>query len=207
MPILTVRAMAELLELSMYEQVRILHEQKYPKQQPQTFRIPFYLPALSGIRTYYRDNNDPSALIRARQFITNLGLNTRRVHNFRVLDSFEKSQEFNRKLEVKTNPSIVASVSQVDLKLSLDLRAEEDDSPRFIYYNCRATALDKEIARTTIEIAHWVLEQNELQVPIKFIEFVDLHSNQIHKTSRRRPSIIKAVKENARIIQALWSTI
>ena len=127
MPILTVRAMAELLELSMYEQVRILHEQKYPKQQPQTFRIPFYLPALSGIRAYYRDNNDPSALIRARQLITNLGLNTRRVHNFRVLDSFEKSQEFNRKLEVKTNPSIVASVSQVDLKLSLDLRAEEGD--------------------------------------------------------------------------------
>lgn len=207
MPRLTARAMAELLKLSMYEQVRILHEQKYPKQQPQKFRIPFYSPALSGIRAYYHGNNDPNAISHVRQVISNLRLDSRRINNHRVLDSFEGSRQYNRKLLPRNNPSIVASVSQLELRLSLDLRAEENENDRFIYYNCRAAALDENIARSTIEIAHWILEENGLLVPIKAIEFVDLYSNQIHKASRRRPSTIKAVKENARIIRALWPTI
>ena len=49
-PRITVRAFAELLNLPAYEQVRILHDQKYPRRQPQVFRVPFYQPALHGIR-------------------------------------------------------------------------------------------------------------------------------------------------------------
>jgi len=92
-PALTVRAFAELLSLPAYEYLRILHEQKYPRQQPQVFRTPFYLPALSGIRQYYRSGNDRAALVPARQAIALLGLESRREHNTRVLDQFERSTQ------------------------------------------------------------------------------------------------------------------
>lgn len=48
MPSLSVRAMAEMLELPAHAQARILREQKYPKQAPQVFRTPYYQPALTS---------------------------------------------------------------------------------------------------------------------------------------------------------------
>jgi hypothetical protein len=46
MPELTVRSFAELVHLPAYEQSRILYEQKYPRQAPQTFKSPYYAVAL-----------------------------------------------------------------------------------------------------------------------------------------------------------------
>jgi hypothetical protein len=55
-----------MLRLPAYEQSRLLYDQKYPKQQPQSFRTPYYQRALSGIREYYREANDGKILSAAK---------------------------------------------------------------------------------------------------------------------------------------------
>ena len=44
MPRISVRSFAEMLSLPAYEQLRVLYEQKYPKKEPQTFKIPYTNP-------------------------------------------------------------------------------------------------------------------------------------------------------------------
>ena len=40
-PSLSVRAIGEMIGLPAYQQSRILHDQKHPRQQPQKFRVPY----------------------------------------------------------------------------------------------------------------------------------------------------------------------
>lgn len=58
MPDLTVKALAELIHLPMYEHLRILAEQKYPAEIPAVFRVPFYGPAQNAVRAYYRSDHN-----------------------------------------------------------------------------------------------------------------------------------------------------
>jgi hypothetical protein len=206
-PSLSVRAFAELIGLPAYEYVRILYEQKYPKQQPQIFRTPFYLPALSAIRNYYRAGNDLAVLVAARQGISQLKLDTRRESNMRVLKSFERSRQARRRLQVAANPRRVASIRQVELRLGLDMSALDKGEPRPVYYNCRSAALDDDLAHTTLDLAHWVLEENGIAPPAKALEYVDLADGRVHHIQKRRSTTLKRLREVARVIDALWPTI
>jgi hypothetical protein len=206
-PSLSVRAFAELIGLPAYEYARILHEQKYPKQQPQVFRTPFYAPALSAIRNYYRAGNDLTVLAAARQGIGQLKLDTRRDSNMRVLRSFERSRQARRMLQVAANPRRVASVGLVELRLSLDMSAVDKGQSRPVYYNCRTTVLDKDLAHTTLEIAHWVLEENGIVVPTRALEYIDLTGNRVHRIHQRRGKTLKRLRQVTRFIEALWPTI
>jgi hypothetical protein len=207
MPTLSVRAFAELLGLPAYEQVRVLAAQKYPAQEPQVFRIPYYAPALQGIRAYYRSDNDPAALARARAKIDELGLETRRNHNRRVLNQFESGAQARRVFRHVTHPRFVARIGHVDLRLQFDIAGTENEDHRHLLYNFRAQAIDQEVARLTVEIAHWVLEQNAQRVGILTVECVDLVSGRVHRTNRRRVTTIQHVRQNAQIIETLWPTI
>ncbi len=207
MPTLSVRAFAELIGLPAYEYVRILYEQKYPKQQPQIFRTPFYLPALSAIRNYYRAGNDLAVLVAARQGISQLKLDTRRESNMRVLKSFERSRQARRRLQVVANPRRVACIRQVELRLGLDMSALDKGEPRPVYYNCRSATLDDDLAHTTLDLAHWVLEENGVALPAKALEYVDLTDGRVHHIQKRRSKTLKRLREVARVIDALWPTI
>jgi hypothetical protein len=207
MPSLTVRAAAELLFLPAYQQVRVLTDQKYPRQEPQAFRAPFYQPALVAIREYYRAGNDAAVLGRARNGIRDLRLPQRRDSNLRVLQAFEVGDESDRALLPLGNRRMAASIGTVEIRLGLDLVAEEAGSTRRIYYNCRVAALDVAIARSTLEIAHWVLEENGSQAPIRTIEFVDFRTGRVHRTGNRRQATINRLRLNARVIEALWPTL
>lgn len=207
MPSLSVRAFAELIGLPAYEYARILHEQKYPKQQPQVFRTPFYAPALSAIRNYYRAGNDLTVLSAARQAIGQLKLDTRRESNMRVLRSFERSRQARRMFQVAANPRRVATVKHVELRLGLDMSAIEKGQPRPIYYNCRTTTLDKDLAHTTLDLAHWVLEENGIALLAKALEYVDLTDGRVYHIQKRRTKTLKRLREVARVIEALWPTI
>lgn len=207
MPSLSVRAFAEMLNLPAYEQARILLEQKYPRRQPQTFRIPFYAPALKAIRTYYHSGNDQTVLATARNEIAQLRLVSRREHNTRVLDQFERSDQADRSLQPTRGQRLVAHLGTVALRLAFDLTADEAGQRRYILYNPRTGSIDPGIARTTIEIAHWTLEQNALRVPLRSIEYVDIGTGRSHRTNRRRSGTIRRVRQNAKIIEALWPTI
>jgi hypothetical protein len=157
MPHLTVKAAAELLQMPAYEQMRILIEQKHPKSGSQVFRTPFYSPALNGIREYYRSGNDRLALQQAKSKLKTIKLPAKRTNNERVLTSFEGGQQAKRAMNPVSRIKVVSRIGSVDFKLSLDLLAHENGKARYIYYNLRNSAADSEIAKSTIDIAHWVL--------------------------------------------------
>lgn len=206
-PRLTVRALAEMLKMPAYEQSRILHEQKYPKQQPQAFRTPYYQRALSAIREFYRSGNDPSVIVAAQSDLQSIGDATRRTNNLRVLGSLSNSSQANRNLTPVQNKRYSAAMGAVEIRLSPDLQALEKGEMRVVYYNCRAVAIPDELASLTIEIAHWVLGQNQLKVNFSQIEVVDLATGKSHRKHKGRPGTVKALKNNAKVIEALWAVV
>lgn len=207
MPRVTVKAAAELLRLPAYEQMRILHEQKYPRSQPQVFRAPFYSPSVRGIREYFRGGNDPLALAQARSGIANLNLKQRRDSNLRVLNSFEAGAQSKRRLSPVAQTRIGTNLGSVHISLSLDMLAHENGVARHLYLNCRVAPLDADTARTALEIAHWVLEQSGVTVPIRQLEYIDFAAAKVHRVTQRRSSTIQKLRANAKLIEALWPTL
>lgn len=199
--------MAEMLQLPAHAQVRILTEQKYPKQIPRVFRTPYYQPALTGIRRYFRAGNDKAELAAAKANIMLLSRESKRDQNSRVLDGFARSTLSKRKLLLQTNSGIKAQVGAVELRLGPDLRVLENGLEEYIYLNCRAQALDPGVAIRTAEIAHWVLEQSGVRMPIGQIEYVDLFTGNSHATTKRRAATTKALTQNFKIIETLWPTL
>lgn len=207
-PVLTVRSMAELCRLPVAQKVKILHEQKYPKKEPQIFRTPYYIVPLAGIRKFYRSGNDSEALRQARSRINSISNTTRRTNNERVLDQFERdATQLGRHLQPQTNKRYTVDVSMVHLKLSTDLNAIEGKRPRFIYYNCKRMALGGIFAEDTLAIAHWLLRQNQLDVPADALEYIDLFAGKVYRLRDPRPAISRTLLENARIIEELWPTV
>lgn len=206
-PHLTVRSMADMLRLPAHAQSRILSEQKNPKTAPNSFKTPYYAKALAGLRQYYEASNDLRALTAARSKIEGIGQQSKRQNNLRVLDKFQAHPIASRAFVPGANTRHTALVGSVLVKLSPDLQCQEDGKPRIIYFHSRGEKLDDEVARTTIEIAHWVLEENGIALDVTQIEFADLFSGKIHQTKKRRSQTIKQMKENARIIEVLWPTL
>jgi hypothetical protein len=116
-PRLTVKALAETLPLSAYEQQRVLHDQKYPKHQPQTFRTPYYQASTTGIRDFYRSGNDVRVLAVATNDLQNIGNPARRTHNLRVMDKFAGSGLVRRKLTPVANARYTAQIGSVEIRL------------------------------------------------------------------------------------------
>lgn len=206
-PSISVRAMAEMLRLPAYEQVRILTEQKYPKQEPQIFRTPYYQPALTGIREFYRLGGNGDALVQARSKSQLVKQLARRTNNIRVLDRFEAGDQARRKLSPQKNFRGNVMLGTVEIRLSGDLTAEEEGNSRLLFYNCRSVPLDKETAKTAIEIAHWAAEACGRPYPRGSIEYVDLHANQVYKAVKKPTKVIQLVRSNVKIIEALWPGI
>ena len=207
-PRLTVRAFAELLALPAYAQLRILEEQKYPRNEPQSFKLPYYSPALTAIREFYRAQNDPLVLAKARQTMANIKLPSKRSNNLRVVNQFEGSKEAVRLLTPRSLFSRTAILGNTTLSVKFDLVAEESGKPRLILYNCRQSAIERDIARMTLELSHWVLAQTGGAADIRRLQFVDLAaSTRLHSQAVLRTATIRKAQQNARVIEALWDTI
>ena len=207
-PTLTVRAMAAILHLPNERKARGLRDQKYPKEGAQIFRTPYYSPALTGIRRFYRSGNAIAALAEARNKIESLTQESKRDNNQRVLDCFQKNEDLlDRKLVPQSNTRYVTSISDVELRLSPDLRALEGNAARYIWYHWKGAALTGRLAEDTLQIAHWVLEQNSIAIPISSLEFVDLFTGKVHKVRTRSSETEKLLRTNARAIDELWPTL
>lgn len=208
MPRLNVRALAEVLNLPAYAQMRILHEQKYPRQQPQTFKIPYYAPALRVIRDFFSSGNDPQTIHAALPLVrASIGLESRRAHNVRVLHSFLASPHAQRTMAPMPNRNYALTVASVDIRLSYDLTATENGQPKFLFFNLRAEPLDAELARVTIEIAHWVMTALGAQVEMNALEYLDLTNGRRHTFTRARAKTLRNVSQNITVIKALWDSI
>jgi hypothetical protein len=208
MPRLTVRSLAELMQLPGYEQYRILYEQKHPRSSPGAFKAPYYAPALRGIRSYYADGNSPAAIEDARSRLASIGNLARRSHNERVLTSFAASPQADRFLMPVRVPRLETTLGDVDLHLAFDLVARENDQPRWLLYNMRVMPVDEQLARATLEVAHWLLQSCGVDAPMAQLEYVDLAvDGQFYSFRRTRSTTIKQAEQTLKLVETLWPTI
>jgi hypothetical protein len=207
MPSLTIRSFAELLNLPAYAQARILTEQKYPKQGPQSFKTPYYHQALSGIRSFYRAGKDNQQLTLAAERINAGQQEAKRDHNLRILHSFRQSDLPKRDLIVGAAKHLKFKPQEVELRFSPDLSGDENGVERFLMIHYRAQPLDPNLARTTLELVHWGFECAGVPTSVKQLEYVDLFTGKTHVISKRRASTISAAEQNLKIIHAIWPTL
>lgn len=205
MPRLNARAAAEMIKLPAYEQLRVLLEQKYPKQGPQPFRIPYYRPAIAAIRKYYAMENDPAILAQAKNDFQNVGQAVRRAQLLRALQLFETSQGVRRKLEPSKNYQLTANIGDVHIRASADFQAEDRGEHKVLYVNCKQVPLDNDYAQRLLEVAQWIYTENGIDLPLVDFEILDLPSRKFLRFARRRPATIKQLKQNAKVIEALWN--
>ena len=208
MPRLTVRSLAELMQLPGYEQYRVLYEQKHPKSSPSAFKAPYYAPALRGIRSYYANGNSPAAIEEARSRLASIGNLARRSHNERVLMSFAASPQADRSLTPIRGPRLETTLGDVDLHLAFDLVAKEGDQPKWLLYNMRVIRVDEKLARATLEVAHWLLQSCGVDARMDELEYVDIAKGGEHYTFRRtRSTTIKQAEQTLKLVETLWPTI
>jgi len=130
MPSLTIRSFAELLNLPAHAQARILTEQKYPKQGPQSFKTPYHQQALSGIRSFYRTGNDSGQLALAASRIEAFKQEAKRDNNLRILSSFAQSGLATRKIQLSGAKHLKFTSQDVVLRVSPDLWGDENGVER-----------------------------------------------------------------------------
>jgi len=199
--------MAEMMKLPLYEQLRILTEQKYPRQGAQMFKTPYYQRALTGIRQYFRKGNEPKVLLETIAKSESLGNLAQRKHNIRVVEAFAASSQKDRKLGVKTAPVAEAAIGDVSLKLSPDLFVDENGEDRVLYINSRNVKIEEEVARLTMEIGHWVTSQCGLQFAPRQFEYLDLAGGVLHVGKKSRMATLKQLEGNAHVISTIWPTL
>lgn len=204
-PRLSVRGAATFIRLPAVEQMRLLHDQKFPKQEPQVFKQPYYAPPLKGIKDFLE--RGASGLIDARAQLQGIRVGSRRMHCMRVLESFVQSEHAERGLKPVAIQRLYAYMRGLELRLSPDLVAQEGGESRYIYFNASAKQCDPETARLTLEFAYWLLHENGIEVKPRQVEFIDLFTNTLYLGRTPRKSTLRDLDENARLIESLWPAI
>jgi hypothetical protein len=210
MPTLTVRSFAEMINLPMYSQYKILNEQKYPKDEANIYKIPYYKSSLEIIKKYYKSDNQKVIITNWLETDTfKLKPESKRINNIRVVNSFSSSPHSKRKLQIVNRYQSLCGFpkKEVELKLHFDIEAIEKDKHIYQFYNFRNTAIDEKIAKDTIYLAYWIIEQNQIKCSINQIEFVDLVGNSIYKVSRQSIKTIETMHNNANVVATLWDSI
>lgn len=208
MPDVTVKAFSELIHTPLYGQLRILNEQKYPRQAPGVFKIQYYRPALAAIRRYYRHGNNLAYLPLAAHLITGVGsLDHQRDNNFRAINAFRAGSHRNRQLSIQDSPTWELTVSNVTVRCTPDLFVTENDNQGIILFDCREQPPETEIIRTTVELFHRTLGQNGIEMPMRRVEYIHLVSDTLHRWNSPRQTTINRAHLTAAAIQTLWDSI
>lgn len=210
MPVLTARAFSEMLHLPGYEQQRILVEQKYPRQGPSPFKIPYYVSALSQLRTYFATNHDRASLDTwIVEEAPALKPQSKAINNARLVSSFLASHFADRMLiparfqkHFRGNPN-----PNVELKLSFDLVGSEGGTDRFVFVNPRSIAIDQQVAEETLQIGFWILSQRLPGVEISSLEYWDIPSDARYVVSKIAKRVITNMHNNAALVDAIWNSL
>lgn len=204
-PRLSVRSAAKFVQLPAMEQMRLLHDQKFPKQVPQVFMQPYYAPPLNGIRGFLERGE--AALPEARAQLQSIRIASRRMHCTRVLESFIQSEHAKRGLKPQSTPRYYVDLNGLELRLAPDLVALAGDELRYIYFNANAHEQDPKTARLQLEFAYWLLRENGVDVLPRQVELIDLFTGRMFLGKNPRKASLRDLAENARIIVTLWPTI
>ena len=208
MPGITVKAFSELIHTPLYGQLRILNEQKYPKQPPGIFKIQYYRPALSAIRRYFRGDNNLSLLPVHAQQITGVGSQEhQRVNNHRAITSFRNGTPKDRSLTLHEPQTWEWKPANITIRCTPDLHFIEDGNQGVILFDCRSQQPEVEIIRTTVELFHHVLAENGVEIPMRRVEYIHLDSDAVHRWNTPRQTTINRANQTAVAIQTLWDSI
>jgi hypothetical protein len=204
-PRLSDRNAARFLRLPAPKQMRFLHDQKYPRGSPQTFKQPFYAPAISGIREVLKRGFP--GVVEARAKLQRIPQEARRNNLTRVLDSFVASPHAKRPLTLITAHRYYAQIRSLELRFSPHMFAMEGNELRYLYFHEKAKECDPEEARLTLEFGCWILQQNGVDVVPHQLEVIDLFTGKLYKGKEPRAETVKDLEEMARLIGSLWPTI
>ena len=204
-PRLSDRNAARFMCMPAAKQMRFLGDLKYPKGTPQTFKQPFYAPAIHGIRLVIKDGF--RGLIDARSKLEKTAQESRRNNLMRVLDSFAKSPHAKRRLRLITSHRYHAQVRGLELRFSPHLVAMEGDEIRYIYFHEKAKQCSPEEAMLTLEFGYWVLKQNGVDAKPNQLEMIDLFTGTLYTGRPPRIETVKTLEEMARLIDSMWPTI
>lgn len=204
-PRLSDRTAAKFIRLPAVEQMRILREQKFPKNAPQVFKTPYYQHGRSAIRELIELGE--AGLANARAIVQAIRNPSRRMHSMRVVEQFWASEHASRGLKLVTWKRYLLELNGVELRTSPDLLALQGEELRFIYFNLNAEEQDPEAARMTLEIAHWILKENGVDVRPEQLELIDLFTGTLYRGKKPRQRTIKLMQENAKLIESFWPSI
>jgi hypothetical protein len=204
-PKLNVKAAAEMLGKPIDARIPALRKQKYPTAGEGIFAVPYYQPAIRFMRLYF--DHGASALIDARAKFQSFSQPSKRENSNRALDNFLKSDFSKMQLTPVTNGRMVAMVEGVAVKLSPDLKAKWDGVDHYFYINCCNSQYNGETARKLLEIAHYVLTANGLDVKPEQLHFVDLFGQKIFAISSIRQCTVQALYEDAKGIGSVWKEL
>lgn len=199
------RNAARFMRLPAREQMKFLHDLKFPGDEPQRNKIPFYRPALTAIRDVIRRGFP--GIVEQRAKLDSIVNPARRSNQLRVLDAFVTSDYAKRKLVLMVCHRYGAAVRGLYLKFSPHVAATENGEVRYIYFNERAKQCDPEEARLTLEFAYWILSQNGQVIKPEQFEFIDLFTGTLYAGKEPRKETIQTLEELARLIESLWPTI
>lgn len=210
MPSLTAKAFAELIHTPLYGQLRILREQKYPRQAPGLFKVQYYQPALRVIRRYFQQGNNAAVVPGNGASIPGIGNKPDRIdHNFRVLTAFMNGTQAGRQLTILGDDTFSINLANVIVKATPELAVQEGTPAQNMYliYDCREQCPEEEIVRTTVELMHHVITQSGQSCPMAAIEYVHLETDRTYAWSRPRQRTMQRASTTATAIGTLWSTI
>lgn len=208
MPEVTVKAFSELIHTPLYGQLRILNEQKYPRQAPGIFKIQYYRPALTAIRRYFRSGNNVALLPTTPNQITGVGQQQhRRDNNHRAITSFRNGSQLGRTLTLHEPQTWGLMLGNITIRCTPDLHFIEDGNQGFILFDCREQPPETEFIRTTLELFHWTLGENGVQVPLRRVEYIHLDSDTVNRWNTPRRTTINRANQTAAAIQTLWDSI
>lgn len=208
MPEVTVKAFSELIHTPLYGQLRILNEQKYPRQAPGIFKIQYYRPALSAIRRYYNNGNNLVMLPTNPNQITGVGQQDhKRDNNHRAIMSFRNGSQKDRTLSLHQRQTWELTLANITIRCTPDLYFTEGANQGMILFDCRGQQQEVEIVRTTLELFHRTLDQNGLQIPMRRIEYVHLDSDTVHRWNSPRRTTLNRANQTATAIQTLWDSL
>ena len=207
MPSISVRAYAELIHTPLYGQLRILQEQKYPKQAPGIFKIQYYRPALLHITKFYR-TGEPTNLPSNKNDLMGVGENEARIdHNFRVISKFRQGSQIDREFVLRPAPSFERTFGKMTIRATPDFVVDEDGTIKYLLYDMRSIEPDEEIIRTTVELFHYIASKNGVESPMSNVEYICVDCNKVFRWKNHRERTIKRARSTSSAIRALWDSI
>jgi hypothetical protein len=208
MPSVTVKAFAALIHTPLYQQLRILHDHKYPRNAPAAFKIMYYQPALRMIHRFYGSSNDSSKLAASAADINGVGKQAhQRDHNFRAITAFCSGKQFGRAITPHKSPTWEIVRPNFSIRCTPDHYFTENGQTGVAMMDCREQAPDDEFIRTTLELLHIAVNENGLTLPMRCLEYIHLESDQVHSWSAPRKATGRRLDETVSAIARLWETI